>query len=163
MRKLLLAALFIVFTVISGCASAEEWDREAVQNWPTLIKTSGDVTITATFANPTHIWDRGFLVFYVQMDSNTVNLDGLDFKKDIVLRDENNWTYLPKVVKEHGSGLHREAVLKFIRSTIKVDYVEIVVRKTELTDETVFRWLSMRSDIVGKGRYEKADNGIIEP
>lgn len=145
MKKLLLAALFLVFPIISNIASAEEWDRDAAQNWTTVKKTTGDVTFTATFVNPTDIWDPGFLVFYVQVDSDTLNLDSLDFKKEIVLRDDNDWTFLPKEVKERGSGRHREAILKFIRSRFKVSYIELVFRKTALADETVFRWFSMRT------------------
>ncbi|MDO8447031.1 MAG: hypothetical protein Q7T53_13215 [Deltaproteobacteria bacterium] len=144
MKKLLLAALFLVFPIMSSIAPAEEWDRDAAQNW-TTVKKAGEVTFTATFVNPTDIWDPGFLVFYVQVDSDTLNLDSLDFKKDIVLRDDNDWTFLPKEVKERGSGHHREAVLKFLRSRFKVSYIELVVRKTSLADETVFRWFSMRS------------------
>ena len=143
--KKLLTVLFLVFPVILNMASADEWDRDAIHNWTTAKRTTGDVTITATFVNPTDIWDPGFLVFYVQVDSDTLNLEGLDFKRDIIFRDDNDWTFLPKEVEVRGSGRHREAVLKFLRSRFKVNHLELVVKKTDLADETVFRWFSMRS------------------
>lgn len=101
MKKFLYMALFLVGPMLFSHPHAYGADsKEAATNWTTEKKTVGEVTITATFRNPEDIWDPGYLIFYVQLDSDTKNLDDLDFDKDIVLRDDNEWTYLPQMIEK---------------------------------------------------------------
>lgn len=146
MKKFILTAIFLVVTIVfsQSYANAVE-NKEAATNWTTEVKVVGGVTITATFRNPEDIWDPGYLIFYVQLDSDTVNLDNVDFEKDIVLRDDNEWTYLPTMVEQSGSGRHREAVFRFLKSKRKVEFIELVVRKIDGTSGTVFKWWSMKT------------------
>lgn len=146
MKKFLYMALFLVGPMLFSHPHAYGADsKEAATNWTTEKKTVGEVTITATFRNPEDIWDPGYLIFYVQLDSDTKNLDDLDFDKDIVLRDDNEWTYLPQMIEKSGSGRHREAVLRFLRSKRRPEYIELVVRKIDGASGTVFKWWSMRT------------------
>lgn len=139
MKNILLTTLFLTGLLLSGHQHAR---AEEATNWTTKKKSAGGVTITATFVNPADIWGPGYQTFYVQLDSATANLDNFDFEKDIVLRDDNGWTYPPKMVKASGSGMHREAVLSFLKSRSQVEYVELVVRRFD----TVFKWWSMITD-----------------
>ena len=143
MKKVILATLFLACSILLDYSHAQlSGAKEAETNWTTKKKTFGDVVITATFVDPEDIWGPGYQTFYVQLDSDATNLDNFDFEKEVVLRDDNDWTYVPRTVKASGSGRHREAVLRFLKSRSKVEYLELVVKRFD----AVFKWWSMISD-----------------
>lgn len=55
---------------------------------------------------------RDKIVFNVSLDTHSVDLDGIDFKKSVILQKDGQ-TFIPMDVEISGSGHHRSAELSF--------------------------------------------------
>lgn len=65
------------------------------------------------------------IVFQVSLNTHSVDLDGIDFQKSVVL-EKSGQKFSPVEVTAEGSGHHREASVKFNRVTVpfKIVFLE---------------------------------------
>ena len=99
---------------------------------------AASVTVKVTYKNP----DMGKgPVFDVVLDTHSADLDGYDFVKIIVMRDDAGRVYNPALVSSKGTGHHREASLEFKDAdTSAAKYIELVVKGVAGVEERVFKF-----------------------
>ncbi|OGG14818.1 hypothetical protein A2773_06990 [Candidatus Gottesmanbacteria bacterium RIFCSPHIGHO2_01_FULL_39_10] len=78
---------------------------------------------------------EGNLVFNIALDTHSVNFDDFEFDKDIILMDNKEKIYYPRILEEKGSGHHRKADVSF-------DYVpppfSIIIKNVAAVDKRIF-------------------------
>lgn len=114
-------------------------ERAEAEGPMTQEKTAGAVTVNATFKNPGVIGGKEGLVFNLNLDTHTADLDTFNFGEGVILRDDMGKTYKPTTVEPTGSGHHRSALLRFTNPG-EVKSLELVVKDLSGVKETVFKW-----------------------
>jgi nanoRNase/pAp phosphatase (c-di-AMP/oligoRNAs hydrolase) len=116
----------------------------------TLTREDGQngVRVALTYLNPLKGMDNKELVFEVSMNTHSVNLDGYDFAKIMVLRDDKGNIHQALGAGGHkGGGHHRGGTVRFPgvdkegNSILQgAKYFEILVRGVADVPERVLRW-----------------------
>mgnify|MGYP001586251147 CR=1 FL=1 len=71
---------------------------------------AGDVSVEINYLAGKSIGDQ--IVFEVSLNTHSVDLDGIDFQKTVVMQKDGQ-TFFPLAVEISGSGHHRSAELSF--------------------------------------------------
>jgi len=128
--KAFLAGLFLS-ALLGGTQSFA-----AVATQTTQTNSGGGVTVKVTRLDSS---PGGDLRFRVVLDTHSVNLDGYDLNRVIVLRDAATNVYHPASVENKGSGHHREATVTFAKPKNN-KRIELVMKGIAGVHERVFQW-----------------------
>lgn len=88
--------------------------------------------------------ENGSLVFYVTMNTHSVDLDQYDLGKLAMLRDNEGNEYRPTFWRSPPGGHHRSGTLAFAPPDSlrrqEAEYLEIVIRDVAGMKERLLRW-----------------------
>ena len=100
--------------------------------------SAGAVTLDVKWMGPS----GGSLVFNVEMDTHSVELDQYDLGKLAILRDDGGKEYRPISWDSAPGGHHRGGTLAFPlpESLNQAKYLELLIRDVAGVKERVFKW-----------------------
>ena len=124
-----------VYAVPSSVTSSRNPTNGMVQS-----NTGGSVTIDVEW----HGGETNSLVFYVSMNTHSVDLDRYDLKEITILRDDEGKEYGSTFWDSAPGGHHRSGTLAFSLpdsvSQEKTKYVEMIIRDVAGIEERVLKW-----------------------
>ncbi|MBI4180547.1 MAG: hypothetical protein HY528_01300 [Chloroflexi bacterium] len=150
-KSLLVITLLLVVVIVTACSGVTPaTDRSSpTVSTPVLIKPTngvvqsneaGSVVIKVQWV----IAEGNSLIFQVDMDTHSVNLDQYDLKQLAVLRDDMGNEYHPVSWESAAGGHHRQGKLTFLlpdslrQRTAK--YLEMVIRDVAGIEIRVLKW-----------------------
>ena len=128
--------LIIIFSLNDLGKSSQKIDipREILETNFKQEKEQAGVTVIVEYLTSLNS-KEGNLVFNIALDTHSVNFDDFEFDKDIILMDNKEKIYYPRILEEKGSGHHRKADVSF-------DYVpppfSIIIKNVAAVDKRIF-------------------------
>ncbi len=141
--SLVVIFILMVAFIAAGCSSpSQTQDTSSSQPTNGLVQsnTGGSVTIDVEWTKA----ENGYLIFNVDMNTHSVDLDQYDLGELVVLRDDAGNEYRPVSWDSASGGHHRKGILTFplpdslSQGTAK--YVEMVIQDVAGINERVLKW-----------------------